>query len=109
MNTAEQLAVECRGVKKTYGSGSNEVHALRSIDLTVREGELMMLVGPSGCGKTTLISIIAGVLDATAGECTVSGESMQQMSGSTWRRLSEELAGRAPGSGAQSGTRHAHL
>ena len=43
MNTAEQLAVECRGVKKTYGSGSNEVHALRSIDLTVREGELMNL------------------------------------------------------------------
>jgi len=81
MNTAEELAVECRGVTKSFGSGNGEVHALRGIDLTVREGEVMMLVGPSGCGKTTLISIIAGVLNATAGECMVFGESMQQMTG----------------------------
>jgi putative ABC transport system ATP-binding protein len=39
-----------------------------------------MLVGPSGCGKTTLISVIAGVLDASQGECQVFGESMQAMS-----------------------------
>ena len=40
----------------------------------------MMFVGPSGCGKTTLISVIAGVLDATEGECKVLGKSMQEMS-----------------------------
>ena len=39
----------------------------------MRPGELMMLVGPSGCGKTTLISIIAGILDQTDGECVVFG------------------------------------
>lgn len=86
MNTAEELAVECRGVTKSFGSGNSEVHALRGIDLTVREGEVMMLVGPSGCGKTTLISIIAGVLNATAGECMVFGESMQQMTGAECTR-----------------------
>ncbi|HUJ72204.1 MAG TPA: ABC transporter ATP-binding protein [Verrucomicrobiae bacterium] len=45
------------------------MQALRGIDLDVRSGELLMLVGPSGCGKTTLISIMAGVLDQTSGDC----------------------------------------
>lgn len=67
------LAVRCRGVVKTYGSGPVEVRALRGVDLDVTRGELLMLVGPSGCGKTTLISIIAGVLDRDAGECAVLG------------------------------------
>jgi len=79
MNTATATAVECRGIEKVFGMGTNEVRALRGIDLDVREGELLMLVGPSGCGKTTLISVIAGVLDASRGECEVFGESMQKM------------------------------
>lgn len=73
------IAVRCKGVTKTYGSGSTEVHALRGIDLEVRKGELMMLVGPSGSGKTTLISIIAGVLDRDGGECEVFGSDFNEM------------------------------
>ncbi len=80
MRTVVSPAVECRGIKKTFGVGASTVHALRGIDLTVEEGEVMMLVGPSGSGKTTLISVIAGVLDATEGECKVFGEAMQKMS-----------------------------
>ena len=79
MKSLEIEAVICRSVQKTFGSGASEVQALRGIDLSVRQGEVMMLVGPSGCGKTTLISVIAGVLDATAGECKVFGHSMQEM------------------------------
>jgi putative ABC transport system ATP-binding protein len=48
----------------------------------------MMLVGPSGCGKTTLISIIAGILDRDAGECTVFGtdcETLGQRRRTLWR------------------------
>jgi putative ABC transport system ATP-binding protein len=80
MRDGNNFAVECKGVKKTFGSGASEVHALRGIDLQVKDGEVMMLVGPSGCGKTTLISVIAGVLDATQGECKVFGRAMQEMS-----------------------------
>ncbi len=78
--SAGGVAVGCRGVTKTYGSGDAEVTALRGIDLDVRAGELMMLVGPSGCGKTTLISVIAGILDRDAGECAVFGRDFSRMS-----------------------------
>jgi putative ABC transport system ATP-binding protein len=74
------LAVYCRGVTKTYGSGTAQVTALRGIDLDVQRGELMMLVGPSGCGKTTLISCIAGILDQDDGQCTVFGNDFKSMS-----------------------------
>src|SRR5438045_9339676 len=74
------VAVLCRGVTKTYGSGSAAVTALRGIDLDVRAGELMMLVGPSGCGKTTLISVIAGILDRDDGECSVFDHDFSKMS-----------------------------
>ena len=73
-------AVLCRDVKKSYGTGPDQVHALRGIDLEVRTGELLMLVGPSGCGKTTLISVMAGILDQDEGECRVFEREWSQMS-----------------------------
>lgn len=79
MSNTDNIAVLCRGVTKTYGSGSTQVHALCGVDLEVRTGELMMLVGPSGSGKTTLISVIAGVLDRDGGECLVFGHDFKRM------------------------------
>lgn len=68
-----ETAVNCTGIRKWFGEGDARVQALRGLDLEIRMGELAMLVGPSGCGKTTLISIIAGLLDATEGEIEVLG------------------------------------
>ncbi|MCC6149298.1 MAG: ABC transporter ATP-binding protein [Planctomycetes bacterium] len=85
---ATATAVTCRNVTKTYGSGDSLVHALRGIDLEVETGELLMLVGPSGCGKTTLISVVAGILDRSGGECSVFGQDFSAMSQSArtrWR------------------------
>src|SRR5438552_8613608 len=76
----DNLAVLCQGVTKTYRSNGTAVTGLRGIDLTVRSGELIMLVGPSGCGKTTLISVIAGILDHDAGECLAFGQDLMHMS-----------------------------
>lgn len=79
MAEKDTIAVRCKSMTKTYGSGSTQVHALSGIDLEVRAGEHMMLVGPSGSGKTTLISIIAGVLDRDGGECMVFGHDFAHM------------------------------
>jgi putative ABC transport system ATP-binding protein len=54
------------GLHKRYSEGkSNEVHALRGLDLTVKRGDMMAIMGPSGCGKTTLLNMI-GHLDRSS-------------------------------------------
>lgn len=75
-------AVKCRGVTKTFSAGESTVHALRGVDADIEFGELTLLVGPSGCGKTTLISIIAGLLDPTAGDVAVLGHDRRELRGS---------------------------
>jgi ABC-2 type transport system ATP-binding protein len=57
-------------LSKTYASGHR---ALDDIDLSIRRGEIFALLGPNGAGKTTLISVICGVVRATAGSVTVDG------------------------------------
>jgi putative ABC transport system ATP-binding protein len=73
-----QTAVSCKGITKWFGEGDARVQALRGLDLEIGMGELAMLVGPSGCGKTTLISIVAGLLDATEGHLEVLGTTPNQ-------------------------------
>lgn len=74
-----EKALSCQGITKIYGEGPTRVDALRGIDLEHDMGELLMIVGPSGSGKTTLISILAGILDPTEGQCTVLGESLREL------------------------------
>jgi putative ABC transport system ATP-binding protein len=75
-----EIGVSCRGVRKHFGHGEARVEALRGVDYETRIGELSFLVGPSGCGKTTLISIIAGLLDRSAGDVTVLGTRPEELS-----------------------------
>jgi len=65
----EAPVVSWRGVTKRYG----DVAALDGVDLDVPRGEIFALLGPNGAGKTTLISIVAGLVRATAGTTTVLG------------------------------------
>jgi ABC-type lipoprotein export system ATPase subunit len=78
-NVGHHIAVRCRGLTKTYGTGDASVMALRGINLEIHRGELLMLVGPSGCGKTTLISIVAAILNQDSGKCEVLGRDLQHM------------------------------
>jgi len=76
-----QTAVVCRGITKEFGDGDSKVLALRGVDMDVYAGQMTLLVGESGCGKTTLISIIAGLLDATAGDISVLGQDLRKLRG----------------------------
>ncbi|HSH91081.1 MAG TPA: ABC transporter ATP-binding protein, partial [Ramlibacter sp.] len=58
------------GVSKTYASGFS---ALKNVNLDIRRGEIFALLGPNGAGKTTLISIVCGIVNASAGRITVDG------------------------------------
>ncbi len=80
------VAVSCSGTTKDFFTGDVRTPALRGIDLDVYLGQMTLLVGPSGCGKTTLISIIAGLLDPTAGDVQVLEEDLRRLKG---RRLVE--------------------
>lgn len=62
-------AVETRGLSKSFGA----VEAVRSLDLTVGEGEMFGLVGPDGAGKTTTIRMLCGLLRPTSGRASVLG------------------------------------
>ncbi|MCI2957507.1 ABC transporter ATP-binding protein [Agromyces atrinae] len=62
--------VALRGVTKSFGA----MTAVRDLDLDVRSGEFLSMLGPSGSGKTTVLRIIAGFEDATAGEIRIGGE-----------------------------------
>jgi putative ABC transport system ATP-binding protein len=73
-------SIQLKGIDKTFGTDETLTQVLFDIDLTVLAGELTLLVGPSGCGKTTLISIIAGILNADRGEIDIFGHRVDQMS-----------------------------
>jgi len=62
-----ELVFEARGLCKDYGSGDVLVHALRSVDFTLRAGEFLVLLGASGSGKSTLLNILGGLDVPTSG------------------------------------------
>ena len=70
---SDEAVVEIRSVSKVYRQGKLEVHALRSLDLTVTRGEFTALVGPSGSGKTTTLNLVGGLDAPTSGTILVEG------------------------------------
>ncbi|HPH68011.1 MAG TPA: ABC transporter ATP-binding protein [Kofleriaceae bacterium] len=73
------LAIDARGVNKTFGTGALAFQALKDVDFQVKRGELVMLVGPSGSGKTTLLSILGCVLTASAGVVELFGTNITSL------------------------------
>ncbi|MAW87327.1 MAG: multidrug ABC transporter ATP-binding protein [Phyllobacteriaceae bacterium] len=67
--------VEVENLSKVYDGG---FEALKGVDLTIRDGEILALLGPNGAGKTTLISIICGIVTATSGRVRVGGHDIER-------------------------------
>jgi putative ABC transport system ATP-binding protein len=79
MSNINTTAVNCRAVRKSFGTGEAAVEVLRGVDFEAYQGKLTFLVGPSGCGKTTLISVIAGLLDRTSGSVELFGQDLEAL------------------------------
>ncbi len=77
-------AISVRNLCKTYASG---FEALKGVSLDIRRGEIFALLGPNGAGKTTLISIVCGIVRATAGSVTVNGHDIV----SGWRAARTQI------------------
>jgi putative ABC transport system ATP-binding protein len=80
MSATMMPAVQCRGLRKDFGEGATRIEVLRGVDFEAFRGQLTFLVGPSGCGKTTLLSLIAGLLDSTAGEVQLFSQNVARFS-----------------------------
>ena len=62
-------------VNKSYADGAT---AVQDLNITIADGEFLILVGPSGCGKTTTLNMIAGLEDISSGELRIGGERMNE-------------------------------
>jgi putative ABC transport system ATP-binding protein len=76
-----ETVICAEAITKTYRSGEMDVHALHSVDLTIRSGEFTAIAGPSGSGKTTLLNIISGLDIPTSGRVLLAGKSIGDMNG----------------------------
>ena len=67
--------VQFEKIVKTYG----RLTVLRNLDLEIEDGEFVVLLGPSGCGKTTLLNLLAGLIDVTAGRIQIGGRDVTDL------------------------------
>ncbi len=81
------LLIKTCATEKIFGVDETAVHALRGIDLEIRQGEFMALVGPSGSGKTTLLNLLGALDTPTAGSVEVLGHDLGAMSKSERAQL----------------------
>src|SRR4051794_36667916 len=68
-------SIDIKNIRKSYG----KVPVLHGVDLTIKDGEFVVLVGPSGCGKSTLLRMIAGLEEVTAGEICIAGNRVNEL------------------------------
>ncbi len=69
-------ALQATRVWKLYQAGDSTVEAVRDVTLTIQPGEMVAVMGPSGCGKTTLLNMLSGIDEPTAGDVIVNGRSL---------------------------------
>jgi len=88
-----EVLIELVAVQKTYGTGENEVHALRGASLQVRAGELVAIMGASGSGKSTLLTIAGGLEVPTTGDVRITDQSLPLLKQKELSRLRRQTIG----------------
>ncbi|MBI15502.1 MAG: macrolide ABC transporter ATP-binding protein [Chloroflexi bacterium] len=74
-----EIVISTENLHKFYGSRDQKVHALRGIDLSIEEGEIVGVMGPSGCGKTTLLNCLSGLDSFDEGNISIQGNTLTDL------------------------------
>ncbi|MFW5914033.1 MAG: ABC transporter ATP-binding protein, partial [Bacillota bacterium] len=80
-------------VWRTYQMGDIKTHALRGIDLEVKEGEFLVILGPSGSGKSTMLNIMGGLDHPTQGTVSVGSRVLSKMKDAELTQFRREVSG----------------
>jgi putative ABC transport system ATP-binding protein len=80
MTSTHPVLIELAGVEKVYRMGKLDYAALRGVDLSIGEGEMVAVVGPSGSGKSTILNMVTGIDRPSAGWVTFDGMRQDQLS-----------------------------
>jgi putative ABC transport system ATP-binding protein len=91
--TDDAVLLEVRNLAKTFGKGPTAIHAVDGIDMSVRRGEVLLVMGPSGAGKTTLLSLIGGLMRPTRGVIRLAGVEVSALREDTLPLVRRRLVG----------------
>lgn len=78
----ENKLIELKNVTKTYIVGDKKFNALNNINLTINQGEFIVILGPSGAGKSTLLNLLGGLDRASKGSIIVDDKDITKLSNS---------------------------
>lgn len=70
------VVISTENLHKYYGARDQKVHALRGLDISIKEGEIVGVMGPSGCGKTTLLNCLSGLDSIDEGNILIQGQTL---------------------------------
>lgn len=84
---------EFRKVTRIYTNGDHELKALDGIDMTLEEGEFIVVLGPSGAGKSTLLNLLGGLDSPTSGKIYVRGRDISELKGDELAEYRAETVG----------------
>ena len=85
--------IETRDLWKTYVMGSEEIHALRGVNIDIDKGEYVAIMGPSGSGKSTLMNLIGCLDTPTKGSYLLNGKQVSEMNDNELARIRNEEIG----------------
>ena len=74
-----EIVISTSNLHKTYVSKDIKVHALKGLNISINEGEIVRVMGPSGCGKTTLLNCLSGLDTIDDGNILIQGKSLNQL------------------------------
>ena len=85
--------IETVDLWKTYVMGSEEIHALRGVSISIERGEYVAIMGPSGSGKSTLMNLIGCLDTPSKGSYLLNGKQVSQMNDNELARIRNEEIG----------------